>query len=69
MIVLPWFIRFGLDCTVALTPVIYFHYHPSTFLFEYFQNRRRLVRRKCKPCLMQRLKTSSILTLIRRLFN
>lgn len=46
MIVLPWFIRFGLDCTVALTPVIYFHYHPSTFLFEYFQNRRRLVRRK-----------------------
>lgn len=53
MIVLPWFVRFGLDCTIALTPIIYFHYHPSLFLFEYFQNRRRIVRRQCKTSSMQ----------------
>lgn len=46
MIVLPWFVRFGLDCTVAMTPIFYFHHHPTLFIFEYFQNRRRIVRRK-----------------------
>lgn len=46
MIVLPWFVRFGLDCTCAMLPLVYLHYHPTTFIFEYFQNRRRLVRRK-----------------------
>ena len=45
MIVLPWFVRLALDCTVALTPIAIFHYHPST-VFEYFQNNRRLIRRK-----------------------
>lgn len=48
MIVLPWFVRFGLDCTVALTPIVYLHYHPTTFFLEYFRNRRRIVRRKSK---------------------
>ena len=48
MIVLPWFIRFGLDCTIALGPLVYFHYHPTGFLFEYFQDRRRVIRRKSK---------------------
>ena len=53
MIVLPWFVRFGLDCTVALTPIVYFHYHPSLFVFEYFQNRRRIVRRQSNQSLTQ----------------
>jgi len=58
MIVLPWFVRFGLDCTIALTPIVYLHYHPTTFVLEYFQNRRRLVRRKCMPLNMQPLRKS-----------
>lgn len=61
MIVLPWFIRFGLDCTIALTPLVYFHYHPSLFVFEYFQNRRRLVRRKSMPSLSQLSRITLIL--------
>ena len=62
MIVLPWFVRFGLDCTVALTPAIYLHYHPTTFFFEYFQNRRRIVRRKSRSVSTQLTTTSSTST-------
>ena len=47
MIVLPWYVRFTLDCTIVVIPLIYMHYHPCTIFFEYFQNRRRLIRRKC----------------------
>lgn len=54
MLVLPWYIRFGLDCVIISTPFLYLNSkkyfiigHPTTHLFEYFQNERRLNRRLC----------------------
>ena len=52
MLVLPWRIRMSIDIVIISTPFLYlncklFHNqaHPTTHLFEYFQNKRRIGRR------------------------
>lgn len=54
MLVLPWYLRFAMDVVIISTPFLYLHCthitnadHPTTHLFEYFQNRRRIGRRLC----------------------
>ena len=52
MIVLPWYIRLTFDVVIISTPFLYLNCtqdfylaHPTTHLFEYFRNKRRIVRR------------------------
>lgn len=54
MILLPWYVRFAIDCTLIGLPFWYLNsnlYHKidnPILIFSYFEDKRRITRRRSK---------------------